>query len=162
MFNITTIMTMKNFFLTIAFLSMSIVGMAQSASDIVTELKNEQGVESQVLNKLMLRMQFSQAPDEKTKTLGQKMDGMTVMSLSKASDEVKQKFEERVGKLSENGYLQEEVVEEMGVKARTFIKKDGELITEIVNVVEGQGETALIIIMGKFTKDDLEALAQGM
>ncbi len=153
---------MKNFFLTIAFLSMSIVGMAQSASDIVTELKNEQGVESQVLNKLMLRMQFSQAPDEKTKALGQKMDGMTVMSLSKASDEVKQKFEERVGKLSENGYLQEEVVEEMGVKARTFIKKDGELITEIVNVVESQGETALIIIMGKFTKDDLEALAQGM
>ena len=62
---------MKKFLLTLAVLAASIAGFAQSANDIVNEMKSEQGVVVQVLTKMMLQMQFAQIPDEKAKELGE-------------------------------------------------------------------------------------------
>ena len=45
---------MKKFLLTLAVLAASIAGFAQSANDIVNEMKSEQGVVVQVLTKMML------------------------------------------------------------------------------------------------------------
>ena len=95
---------MKKFLLTLAVLAASIAGFAQSANDIVNEMKSEQGVVVQVLTKMMLQMQFAQIPDEKAKELGKKMSEMTVMVYGKASDEVKNKFAEKVEALNTNGY----------------------------------------------------------
>lgn len=149
---------MKKFLLTLAVLAASIAGFAQSANDIVNEMKSEQGVEVQVMTKMMLQMQFAQIPDENVKELGKKMSGMTVMVYGKASDEVKNKFAEKVEALNTNGYKTVEEKEEMGIKVKSLIKKDGELITEVVNIIDAQGEKLFTIINGKFTMADFEQL----
>ncbi|MBQ9670634.1 MAG: DUF4252 domain-containing protein [Prevotella sp.] len=149
---------MKKFLLTLAVLAASIAGFAQSANDIVNEMKSEQGVEVQVMTKMMLQMQFAQIPDENVKELGKKMSGMTVMMYGKASDEVKNKFAEKVEALNTNGYETVEEKEEMGIKVKSLIKKDGELITEVVNIIDAQGEKLFTIINGKFTMADFEQL----
>ncbi len=149
---------MKKIFLSLAFMLTCLAGFSQSANDIITQLKSEQGVEAQVLTKMMLQMQFAQSPDEKVKELGKKMNGMSIMSMTKATDEVKAKFEEMVGKLTENGYEKAEETEQMGMKSVSYIMKDGDNITELVNVIDAQGEKVFILITGKFTQADLEAL----
>ena len=149
---------MKKILLTLAVLAASIAGFAQSANDIVNEMKNEQGVEVQVMTKMMLQMQFAQIPDENVKELGKKMSGMTIMMYGKASDEVKNKFAEKIEALNANGYETVEEKEEIGIKVKSLIKKDGELITEVVNIIDAQGEKLFTIINGKFTMADFEQL----
>ena len=46
----------------------------------------------------------------------------------------------------------------MGIKMKSLIKKDGELITEVVNIIDAQGEKLFTIINGKFTMADFEQL----
>ena len=149
---------MKKILFTFALLLTSLAGFAQKASDIVDEFKNENGVEVQVIPRMMLQMGLAQAPDEKTKEVGKKMDEMTAMSLGKASEEVRGRYLEKVATLTDNGYELYEEVEEGGAKVKILTKTENDVVTELVNVVEAGGEFAFIIIKGKFTKEDMEVL----
>ena len=71
---------------------------------------------------------------------------------------MKNKFAEKVEALNTNGYETVEEKEEMGIKMKSLIKKDGELITEVVNIIDAQGEKLFTIINGKFTMADFEQL----
>lgn len=153
---------MKKILLTFAFLLTAFAGFAQTANDIVGEFKNEQGVEVQVVPKMMIQMGMAQSPDEKAKSLAKKIEGMTVMSLSKASDDVKANFFAKADKMTEAGYEKEEEIEESGVKVKTLIKTEDDVVKELVNIVEANGETVFILMTGKFSKDDLDALKNNM
>lgn len=84
------------------------------------------------------------------------------MSLSKASDDVKANFLAKAAKMTEAGYEKEEEIEESGVKVKTLIKTEDDVVKELVNIVEANGETVFILMTGKFSKDDLDALKNNM
>jgi len=149
-------MKLKIFFISICALFCQL-SMAQS--DLFKRYADKEGVSSVYVSKAMIQM----APDAVSNAdlylnnMKGKIEGIQIVSSDNAV--LKNEMDESFRKLIGNQHEELMRIKDKSGELITFhIKKEGNLITELIMLVNGGDEFSAIQILGKFTMQDIQEI----
>lgn len=149
---------MKKYLFTLLLLVVCHLGYGQSIDGLFNEFGSERNADCVNVSPFLMSIGKMFAGHQEGSEIVGKIKSMRVLDLEGCSANVKERFNNKVGKLNVNGYDELMRVNDDGEKVRVLMKIKKEVIRELLLVCTGNEDCTLIQINGKFTKDDIDKL----
>ena len=150
---------MKKVFLFMLLTALTLSASAQTTVDnLFANYKSQARAEYVYIPKTMIKM--GRLIDKDTKAYTKNIDTIKVLDLEDTSADVKRRFQADARKLQTNGYDELIQATEDGAKVLILTKGKKDAITELIIVVTGMDDCALIQLKGKIRQRDIEKIVR--
>ena len=146
---------MKKMFIMLAMMLMSVGGFAQEAQKILDSYKDNPGFGVIELNKMMINLASAAAKSDAEKEALKSVDSIVMGVID--TDELAAEIGKKLEVLKDQGYGMLDAQKE-DVKAKVYIKTEGEFITEVVVLGNAEGHNVVTIIKGKINPEEVGSL----
>ena len=148
---------MKKYLVAIALMIACQTTFAQSTKDIFEEFGKEWNAESVTISPFLMSI-GRLFMDNDTPDIAKSIRSMKVLDLEDCSNEVKERFNQKVNNLQLEGYETMIQTIENGEKVRILTRMKNDAIRELLIVCTGNDDCALIQLNGKIKKEDIAEL----
>ena len=151
---------MRKFIATLALIIVCQVAFAQSIKALFKEFKEKEGADYISIPSLPLKFMhtFMKEGNDKSLYFLKGIKSVKVLDMEDCTPQTKADFIQRTNQLNLNEYETLVMAKEDGDNVKILAKMNNETIREFIILTTGEDDCALILLKGKFKKDDLYAI----
>ena len=151
---------MRKIIATLALIIVCQVAFAQSIKALFKEFKEKEGADYISIPSLPLKFMHTFMKEDNDKSLYflKGIKSVKVLDMEDCTPQTKADFIQRTNQLNLNEYETLVMAKEDGDNVKILAKMNNETIREFIILTTGEDNCALILLKGKFKKDDLDVM----